>query len=42
MLTLAQNGRFLACWANFFAEMSLKGGALGEFFADRQAWDPTG
>ena len=27
-LTLAQNGRFLACWASFFA--------------DRQAWDPTG
>ena len=41
-LTMAQNWRFLACWASFFAEEPLEGPCWASFFADRQSWDPTG
>ena len=39
---MATNWRLMARWASFFAEMPLEGRLLGEFFADRQSWDPTG
>ena len=31
---MAQNRRFMACWANFFAEESLKGLCWAKFFAE--------
>ena len=30
---MAQNQRFLACWANFFAEVPLEGACWANFFA---------
>ena len=35
---MAQNWRFLACWAKFFAEEPLEGLCWASFFADRQSW----
>ena len=31
---MAQNGRFLACWASFFAEVPLEGRCWASFFAE--------
>ena len=39
---MAQNRRFLACWASFFAEMSLEGVCWASFFAIQQSCDPVG
>ena len=32
---MAQNGRFMARWANFFAEMPLEGPRWANFFAEK-------
>ena len=39
---MAQNGCFMARWANFFAEMRLEGPRWASFFAAQQSWDPAG
>ena len=39
---MAQNRRFYACWASFFAETRLEGRCWASSFADRQSWDPAG
>ena len=39
---MAQNRRFVACWASFFAEMPLEGVCWASFFAIQQSCDPVG
>ena len=37
VLRKAKNWRFMACWASFFAQMTLEGPLLGEFFRGNAA-----